>query len=111
MVKTQTIQELEYEMEMVSEYVLSITRGLATGYVAVTGHSHGEPVYGYTTEGDNVITNEVFGNCTIASPIRESSDLAQIIDECANKLSSIDIERQNTVKAIEGGTDRLRSWT
>ena len=110
MAKTHTIENLEYEMEMTSEHVLSITIGYATGYVAVTGQSHGEPDYGYTTEDRNLITDDIYGNSTIANPIRTSSNLTEIIEECAKMLSRIDTERRETLKTIEGGADQLRSW-
>ena len=110
MAKTHTIEGLQYEMEMVSDHALSITIGYATGYVAVTGQKHGEPVYGYTTKEDNLITDDTYGHYTIAEPIQTSSNLTEIIEECAKALIPIDSERRQTMKNIKVGADQLRSW-
>ena len=110
MAKTHTIEKLDYEMEMVSDYVLSITTGFATGYVAVTGQSHGEPVYGFTTEEGDLINDDIYGHHTIANPIRKSSNLTEIIEECAKTLSPIDTARRQTMKSIKAGANQLRSW-
>ncbi len=110
MAKTHIIEGLQYVMEMVSDHALSITIGYATGYVAVTGRSHGEPVYGYTTEEGNLINDDTYGYRTLANPIRKSTNLNEIIEECAKALIPIDTERRQTMKNIKVGAAQLRSW-
>ena len=109
MAKTHTIEGIEYEMEMVSNNTLSITTRYATGYVAVIGQKHGEPVYGYTTKEDNLITED-HPYDTIKRPMRKSSNLDEIIKECAKKLARIDAKTQKLAKAMKGGADQLQSW-
>ena len=110
MAKTHTIEGIEYEMEMVSDHALSITIGYATGYVVVMGQKHGKPVYGYTTKEDHLIPDDTYGRDTIKRPMRKSSNLDEIIKECAKKLARIDAKTQKLAKAMEGGADQLQSW-